>query len=528
MRLLLLLSAVTVAATSWLSPVQAAKLTAPELFDDSRVTKIEIEVTTNDLAVLRQQKLSVLKKRDKVSVTVREGERVYQKVAMRLKGSVGSFRSIDDKPALTLDFNEKIENQRFHGLKKIHLNNSVQDSIYMNERLCRELFLQAGIPCTRAGYATVKVNGRDLGVYVLVESYDRQFLKQHFKADGGNLYDIALGEELDTSGKQPVNSGDNPEEQGELKQLAAAVTEPALETRMRLLAGILDLDRFLTHLALDVLLHNWDGYGWGQNNYRIFYDQTARRLVSMPHGLDQTFQKPDVTITPRMYGAAARALLEIPEARDRYLGEMRRLLASVFKPTEMTNRVHQLARLVRPEIAARGAPDAAEFDTGVADYCSRIVRRVESVNAQLAGLAMPVHFDESGSLSVSNLTQSVDFGQPMIERLPDGVLRIAAGEKPAIARWARKIWLPQGQYRFEGRARAREIALQPGDRFGGAGLRVGGRRLSGSSPLSSGWTALSYEFEVTDPIFEVELVCELRAARGQVEFDENSLRVIRR
>ena len=77
-----------------------------------------------------------------VPATIREGDTIYTNVELHLRGSIGSFRPVDDKPGLTI----KIEKgaQRFHGLKKFHLNNSVQDPTYLSEWLCTDLFRRAG------------------------------------------------------------------------------------------------------------------------------------------------------------------------------------------------------------------------------------------------------------------------------------------------------------------------------------------------------------------------------------------------
>jgi len=88
---------------------------------------------------------------------------------------------VDEDPALTLTFDKFVPDQTFHGLKKISLNNSVQDSSYLCERLSREMFIQAGIPCPRAGFALLTLNGRYLDMRVLLEGYDRIFLKRYFK-----------------------------------------------------------------------------------------------------------------------------------------------------------------------------------------------------------------------------------------------------------------------------------------------------------------------------------------------------------
>ncbi len=72
------------------------------------------------------------------------------------------------------------------------------------------------------------------------------------------------------------------------------------------------------------------------------------------------------------------------------------------------------------------------------------------------------------------------------------------------------------------------IAADPRDARAGAGLRIAGRAAPGKTLGDSEWTNVIYEFDVPDGIHDVELVCELRAATGEVWFDTESLRLIRR
>ena len=74
--------------------------------------------------------------RDYVRATIREGDQVYEEVGIHLKGAAGSFRPVDgDKPAFTLNFDKFVDRQKFHGLDKLSLNNSVQDPSYMTEAI---------------------------------------------------------------------------------------------------------------------------------------------------------------------------------------------------------------------------------------------------------------------------------------------------------------------------------------------------------------------------------------------------------
>ena len=162
---------------------RAREIPGKTLFDVPRVLNISIEIASKELESLRRNN------REHVRSTVREGTNVWRDVGIHLKGAAGSFRGLEDKPALTLGFSKFTNGQRFHGLRKIHLNNSVQDSSYMTELICGELFLAAGIPAARTTHARVELNGRDLGLYVLKEGFDKTFLRRHFKNPNGNLYD---------------------------------------------------------------------------------------------------------------------------------------------------------------------------------------------------------------------------------------------------------------------------------------------------------------------------------------------------
>jgi hypothetical protein len=160
------------------------RLPGDDLFKEECIPKIRIEIPPASLDQLRQHPKTY------VSGIVREGNVTYNDVAIRLKGGPGSFRPVDDaKPAFTLNFGRTVKGRRFHGLKKLHLNNSVQDHTYLSEKICRELFEAAGVPAPRAGHAAVNFNGRDLGLFVLVEGIDKHFLRRYFKDDGGILYD---------------------------------------------------------------------------------------------------------------------------------------------------------------------------------------------------------------------------------------------------------------------------------------------------------------------------------------------------
>src|SRR5881396_1347716 len=144
-------------------------------FTNNAIPRLRIQLNQDALVALRNHFRSY------VQATVIEGTNTYRDVGIHLKGQYGTFQGIDGRPSLTVNFNKYISGQRFHGMDKIHLNNSVQDPTYLCELIGRELFQSAGVPTARASHARVELNGRDLGLFVLTEGFDKTFLTRHFK-----------------------------------------------------------------------------------------------------------------------------------------------------------------------------------------------------------------------------------------------------------------------------------------------------------------------------------------------------------
>ena len=125
-------------------PAQKPADESKAFFDGGKVVKLTIELGPKELDSLRREP------RKYVKATLKEDDRVvYKDVGIHVKGAAGSTRSIDDKPGLTLNMDKFAPGQRFHGMDKFHLANSVQDPSYLSELLCGELFRAAGTPASR-------------------------------------------------------------------------------------------------------------------------------------------------------------------------------------------------------------------------------------------------------------------------------------------------------------------------------------------------------------------------------------------
>jgi len=347
-----------------------------QFFTNGRIPRLTIEVTATNVAVLQKEV------REYVRATVKEDGAIYQDVGIHLKGGAGSFRKLDNRPSLTLNFDKFQQGQRFHGLDKLYLNNSVQDPSYMTEAICGEMFRAAGVPAPRVTHARVELNGRDLGLYVLKEGFDRKFLKRYFKNTSGNLYEGGFIQEINGDVEQRSVVG-HPSDRADLKALAAAALEPDLAARMARLTKAVDLERVLSFMAMEIMVWHWDGYCLNRNNYRLYHDPESDKLIFLPSGMDRMFWDSNGPLEPKMQGIVARGLLQIPEARERYFRRVRELSTNVFNPEVLANRVNELQARIRPVLASIDEKAAAEHDKQAERLRILIVQRAASIDRQL-------------------------------------------------------------------------------------------------------------------------------------------------
>lgn len=334
-----------------------------QIFQGSLIPHLRIDVPATGITSLNREP------RKDVRGTLWEGTRAYTNVAIHLKSGVGSFRPIGEKPALTLNLDKFAKGQHFHGLTKLHLNNSVQDPSYLKEKISRELFAKAGVLVPRAGHATVELNNRKLGLYVLLEGVDRQFLARKYRNTDGNVYDgYSYG---DVNAALKVNSGKNRDDRSGLFRLAQAVEDSNSQTRATKLRDALDVDQFVTFMALEVILGHHDGYSLDVNNYRIFHNLENNKMVFIPHGMDLMFENPSASVDAPMRGLVAARVMEDPELRDLYLKRVAQLTTTVLDVSTITNRIREVATRIQPLVESGGKQHQAQVKRVVEFFVQR-------------------------------------------------------------------------------------------------------------------------------------------------------------
>jgi spore coat protein CotH len=153
--------------------------------------------------------------------------------------------------------------------------------------------------------------------------------------------------------------------------------------RLKKLAPLLDIDRFISFAAVEVIVGHHDGYSMDRNNYRIYHDPGSGQMVFLPHGLDQLFDKIDSPLVPEWRGLIAKAVLTTPTGAQQYLERLSKLLPKAFKAETLQARIQELAAIIRAALAERDAKDAKAFDSALAQFQDHIAKRATFLERQL-------------------------------------------------------------------------------------------------------------------------------------------------
>lgn len=482
--------------------------------------EIRIHLAAEHVAALRTNP------RQDVPATVHGFGETIRRTGLHLKGR-GTFRSIDDKPNFTLEFSRFVAGQRFQDVEKIHLNNSLEDPTYIKEQLGSEFFNRAGIPAPRVSHALVTLNGRELGLYVMKEGLSAGYFGQHFDGPVGRLFETETGEDIG----QPVSprlDREHDASNAPLLSLAAAASESDVPLRWNSISRILDVDSFLTFMALEIMLCHWDGYTLGRNNFRVYHHPQRDKLVFLPWGMDQILSKADFPWRPDPSGLIAQSILEIPEGKERYQARFQEVFNRFFIPANLEDRIQTLSANVLPCLSPKERKLARiELEALVEQIQSRAVY----LRAELAAKdsATPIHVNGETVIGGWQPEKHPIGGE--LEMITDAEgkvrLRINAAQNTS-ASWRAQVQLTQGRYRFSGEVKVKDVKPLPFGAHQGAVLRIGGQ--SGRSVALVGtttWNKLACEFEVKHPEERVALICELRAESGQAEFAVESLKLSR-
>ena len=257
------------------------------LFDPNQVISLALDLPEASVAALWEQPdVYVI---GMFSMTSGSFQQAPMPIGVRIKGGAGSLQTLDEKPALKLKFNFSEPDQRLLGLKKLTLNNMVQDPSMIREVLSFQLLRSFGIPGPRTGYAALTINGDPYGVYLVLEAYDDVSLSMYFatlkhlyEGDSGvdvipsqvSLFDVDEGSTSNTT---------------DLSMFAIVASSTPDENWVAAILDVADLGEFLRMWAVEHFIGHSDGYSVATTNNYYLHSSSSKYFTMLPSGTDESF-----------------------------------------------------------------------------------------------------------------------------------------------------------------------------------------------------------------------------------------------
>jgi hypothetical protein len=282
-------------------------ITDEELFaEDAPIWHFDLEMTPTDLAWLNTHAVDEMYRPGNL---VFQQQR-YENVAIRYKGGFGSLQGCFDadgnlicsKLSLKVSFNETDANGRFAGLRKLIFHACNRDRTCLRERVSYGLYRDMGVETSRAGHATVSINGGPPQLYALIEYIDKEFVQDHFVDGSGNLYKEVWPTSTSADGYiANLQTNETAPNVSHIVDFAQVMSTTTLATYDANVAPFLDLGLMGRYTAVDQLINNWDGI-WkfycatvdacGNHNFYVYDDPTSGRFSIIPWDVDNTFTEP--------------------------------------------------------------------------------------------------------------------------------------------------------------------------------------------------------------------------------------------
>ena len=316
--------------------------------------------------------------------------------------------AIGDKVALKIDINEYFDNLRWHGVKKLSLENGY-DADAVTEGLAWWLHRQAsgtgvtGYKPPLASWVNVTVNGQRLGMYANVEQIDKTFLRNRDQWVSGKTWLYKQGD----MGPPELKSGDGDSPIVETLNYTPFVSggDSPPAGYIAEMESLIDMEQMLTVGAIEAFIGNYDGLlTKGKNFFFADYDTGAgpepgKRLYQ-PWDLDAVLGG---KVTTSIYDSKGhnfndyrQYITDVPHIRDQYNLIMWNLLNGPMSVEAHTDFLEQLEPVLRDSIMADpdgkigSTPEeiASHFDSMIDWYTRRHANVVQQLPPEITGAAL--------------------------------------------------------------------------------------------------------------------------------------------
>ncbi|MFN0034817.1 MAG: CotH kinase family protein [Saprospiraceae bacterium] len=354
----------TILSLYFVAQAQAQPGTA--LFDDAVLH--EIRFTTVDTLSL----FDFANKGDYFQCKVTIDGTLVDSIGVATKGNI-SWGAPNNKKPLKIKLNEFASGKKYDGMRRFLLHNSFEDPTMLREKLTYDICGAQGLHALRAAFAKVYINEVYWGVYTLVEAKDDLYRNRFFNKDGGVVESFEFADlcykgdalsdyEFFGSFSYVVDNGDPDLTWKRFAQMLKKTNQSTLAQFPDTTRAYLHLDHWITYLATNVYLMNFDSYIQFQGNQLYFYDTLEQRFQVIPWDFNASFglwNSNNHTVTDYsvqssylLQACLSKRVFQNPSLKSQYMQALCNLKNTYAEPDYLKARIDFFKNLLGPAVTA--------------------------------------------------------------------------------------------------------------------------------------------------------------------------------
>ncbi|KAI8382345.1 coth protein-domain-containing protein [Blakeslea trispora] len=329
-----------------------------------------------------------------------------------------------------LNKKDKKDKNGLGGYRKLKLRTTVTDPSYMREFLITEMLNAANQPATRASYVRVFINDRPVGLYSMLEKYDKTWLENEFgDSSTGILYEAQGGShnnraDLSYKGSQPSayeSSAYSVSEESKMganglndlssfiqfihdqQQFQKTADDKAISATIPKWEEQLDVEGFLVSMASEFAFGLFDGYLQNTNNYFIYKCPQQNRFVWIMWDFDLSMGSGPVSMKKLAVGDYTSfqgfktrplivALLKVREYRALFEKHLDSIMNELYNPSVAFPVIDSVVDLIGDDVAwDKSLPHVGKGPEYIGPVLSNIINH-NSNNQSNNNIGLPSSF----------------------------------------------------------------------------------------------------------------------------------------
>ncbi|WP_422397626.1 CotH kinase family protein [Sporosarcina psychrophila] len=249
--------------------------------------------------------------------------------------------------------------------KELHLNAEFKDPSLLRNKLSFDFFNEIGCLSPKSRFVFVKLNGKNEGIYLEIESVDEFFLANRQLPEGPIYYAVdgdanfSLMSNLDKEVKKSLTLGYEKKcvtEQGDnqLQEMIVNINTVPREEFEHEIVKYVNVDKYLRWLAGVIFTQNFDGF---VHNYALYRNGETGLFEVIPWDYDATWGR-DVNgesmredyLRIEGFNTLTARILDVKTFRMQYKNLLEEILNSKFNVEYMKPKIQAMHNLIRPYV----------------------------------------------------------------------------------------------------------------------------------------------------------------------------------